>query len=262
MANIVARVINKLKRTFDPDIKHTAIKGVNTLRIGTDYGGWVIPLGLLNADSICYAAGAGEDISFDAGLAQKFGCHVWVIDPTPRAILHFNSMKESITKGERFPANEAVPAYAISKENLDLMHMVPVGLWDKHEFLKFYAPKNEEHVSHSIVNLQKTENYFEAEVKRLKDLMAENGHNHLDLLKIDIEGAEYTVVDTVLEDKLDVKVMCVEFDEFYNPLDKGYLKRINGAISKVKAAGYVLIDIDHAGNSTFLQKQLLDKVKG
>src|SRR5690606_25746429 len=54
-------------------------------KLGTRYGGWYVPSDLLNAQSICYCIGAGEDISFDIELINRFDCHVYTFDPTPRA---------------------------------------------------------------------------------------------------------------------------------------------------------------------------------
>src|SRR3990167_849454 len=63
------------------------------MRLGTQYGGWIIPKNhTLTGDSICYLAGAGEDISFDCALAKQFGCNVRIVDPTPRAIRHFEDL--------------------------------------------------------------------------------------------------------------------------------------------------------------------------
>ncbi len=262
MANLISRAINKVKRTLNPDIKYKAEALIKTVRIGTEYGGWVVPENLFNADSICYCAGAGEDISFDTGLAQKYGCKVWVMDPTPRAIKHFEGLTEQIAAGNSYPVNNnPKDLYQIKADKLHLMHYLPVGLWHQHEFLKFYAPQNESHVSHSIVNLQKTDHYFEAEVKRLKDVMQELGHTQLDLLKIDIEGAEYDVINTILDDKLDIKVLCVEHDEWYHHKDDQYLKRINGIIGRVLNAGYVLADIDSAANTTYVRKDVFQQLK-
>ena len=35
--------------------------------------------------------------------------------------------------------------------------------------------------------------------------------DHIDLLKLDIEGAEYDVIDDVLNEKLSIKQICLEF---------------------------------------------------
>ena len=45
------------------------------IRLGTAYGGWLIPADAgITSSSICYSAGAGEDISFDCALAERFHC--------------------------------------------------------------------------------------------------------------------------------------------------------------------------------------------
>jgi len=130
-----------------------------------------------------------------------------------------------------------------------------IGLWDKEEELKFFEPKDPEHVSHSALNIQKTKNYFIAKVKPLKTIMRELGHTKLDILKIDIEGAEYKVIDSIINDQIDLNVLCVEFDEVYNSLDDQYLDRIEKYINKLLDAGFRLIDIDKYYNSTFVKHQ-------
>ncbi len=140
---------------------------LNLQRIGTDYGGWVVPAAMIRPDWICYCGGVGEDVSFDLGLIERFGCSVFAFDPTPRAITY---VAEEVANGPKF-------------------HFLPVGLWAEDTTLRFYAPANPAHVSHSIVNLQKRDTYFEAPCRSVPALMRELGHDRIDLLKIDIEGA-------------------------------------------------------------------------
>ena len=60
-------------------------------RIGTEYGGWILPTNItLNENSIIYSAGVGEDISFDLLLQNKYNCKIFLIDPTKKAIKHYN----------------------------------------------------------------------------------------------------------------------------------------------------------------------------
>jgi len=80
--------------------------------------------------------------------------------------------------------------------------------------------------------------------------MKENGHKGLDLLKLDIEGAEYKVIESLLEDQLDVRVICVEYDEAHTPLDDGYLARMTGSIESLLESGYSLVAVDGC-NYTF-----------
>jgi len=55
------------------------------IRLGTEYGGWIIP-DEIGESAICYSAGIGEDASFDISLIKRYGCNVYSVDPTPRAI--------------------------------------------------------------------------------------------------------------------------------------------------------------------------------
>jgi len=64
-------------------------------KLGTNYGGWYIPKNItLNADSIVYSGGVGEDISFDLLLSDKYDCNIVLIDPTKRAIKHFDEVQK------------------------------------------------------------------------------------------------------------------------------------------------------------------------
>ena len=78
-------------------LSRARVKHINGLiNIGSDYGGWITPMHLLNSTSICYCAGVGEDITFDLGLIERFGCHVFAFDPTPRAKIHLKNKAANI----------------------------------------------------------------------------------------------------------------------------------------------------------------------
>jgi FkbM family methyltransferase len=200
------------------------------VRLGTDYGGWIVPSTLLDRNSVCYCAGAGEDITFDLALAERFGCEVHVFDPTPRAIAHV----ERVAEGNR------------------LIHFQPVGLWDCEAVLKFYAPANPAHVSHSVLNLQNTDTYFEARCCSLAELMQRNGHDRLDLLKIDIEGAEYRVLQSMLTCRIHPRILCIEFDEAVRPVTRDIRARVKQSIGSLLDVGYTLVAQEGRANYVFV----------
>ena len=201
-------------------------------QMGTEYGGWVIPVSLLDKDAICYCVGCGEDISFDISLIDRFGCDVFAFDPTPRAIEYVKKTAGNNTQ----------------------YHLFEIGLWEKEDELKFYVPKDSAHVSHSLVNLQQTDDYISVKVNRLKNIMQEMGHSKIDLLKIDIEGAEYKVIESIIEDKLDIKIICVEYDECFNPLDRQFKARIRASIESLVDNGYTLVCAQGNGNYTLVKE--------
>ena len=194
-------------------------------KIGTAYGGWIVPTRLLGPSSRCYCGGVGEDVSFDLGLIERFGCDVFAFDPTPRAIAY----AEPIAKREaRF-------------------RFLPVGLWSSDTVLKFYQPKDPTHVSHSVVNLQRTNDWFEARTRTIASLMAELGHPSIDLLKLDIEGAEHAVLASTLDAGILPVILCFEVDQPVGPL------RFWSTMRRVLGHGYDLVAVD-GWNFTFVRR--------
>ncbi|NJL12025.1 MAG: FkbM family methyltransferase [Microscillaceae bacterium] len=228
--------------------------------LGSVYGGWVIPQDLLHPEAVCCLAGAGLDISLDVAIAEKYQSQVFIFDPTPKAKSHFEELCQNISEGSPAFLNQK-ESYALKKENIAHLHFVELGLWNQSGRLKFYEPANPAHVSHSALNIQKTEKYFEAEVIRLREWMQAQHLPSLDLLKLDIEGAEYQVIDSVLEDRLDIKVICVEFDEIHFPMDRRYLSRIWQRLKALEKNGYSIVALDMNYNFTFVRKDVYKTLK-
>ncbi|MHB8466661.1 MAG: FkbM family methyltransferase [Acidimicrobiales bacterium] len=194
------------------------------VRLGSAYGGWWIPRDIIGAETVAYCAGAGEDISFDLSLHEA-GCRVVTFDPTPRSIAYVSSVAP----------NDAS------------FQFLPVGWWSEDTELRFFAPRDPRHVSHSIVNLQRTDEFFLGRVKPVWRLMEELGDTNVDLIKMDIEGAEYEVIGSLLKAGPLPAVLCVEFDQ-PQPLWRTF-----SAVMRLRVAGYSLAKIER-WNCTFLRK--------
>jgi FkbM family methyltransferase len=199
-------------------------------RLGSSYGGWTVPVRIFTDRSICYCIGAGEDITFDLELIRRFDSEIFCYDPTPRAAAHVASVTAGLKKYNFFK----------------------FGIWDENKAMKFYVPADPAHVSHSIVNLQATDRYFEAECKSLATVFRENGHTQADLLKLDVEGAEYQILRSVIRENLQIRVICVEFDELHHPLDLDFRTRVATCIRELCNFGYLLICVD-GSNYTFIK---------
>ena len=55
-------------------------------------------------------------------------------------------------------------------------------------------------------------NYENVEVDAIKNILDSHGHVAIDVLKLDIEGAEIAVLNQMLDDAVFPKYICVEFD--------------------------------------------------
>jgi FkbM family methyltransferase len=187
-------------------------------RFGTKYGGWTIPYpdNDLNENSIIYSVGVGEDISFDIKLQSLYNCKIFLIDPTIKAKQHFLDCKKYFTdKTFRFSSNIQKDYYSeIENENPDLEKFtyIDLGLWNKKDRLKFYKQNNENYVSRSLIDNFFSDKYDIVEVDSLKNIMEIYNHSKIDLLKLDIEGAEIVVLRDMIKNKIFPKYLCVEFD--------------------------------------------------
>ena len=208
------------------------------VRFGTAHGGWALPVGVVREGATAICVGAGEDVSFDVELNKK-GVNVFTLDPTPRAKQHVVRLLAAVNGGS-LPKinNSSTDAYDLRGFDENRFKFVDIGLWDENKSMRFFAPADPSHVSHSIVNLQHTEEWFEAKCMTLETFCASYEVDQIDILKLDIEGSEYAVVGNIIESGLLPSVLCVEFDELRNPLDGGMMDRILHLIDLLTQTGY------------------------
>jgi FkbM family methyltransferase len=182
------------------------------IRLGSASCGWWVPERILRPGAIAYCAGAGLDISFDLHLHSR-GLTVVTIDPTPRSVAYVGGVQPD---DDRF-------------------HFLPLGLWNERDELSFYAPSDLSDISHSVLNLQRTQQFFTAPVDSLAGCMARMHHDHVDLLKVDIEGAESTVLPYMLANGPYPEVVCFEYDQ---PQSILWLRKL---LRQFEGKGYQLV---------------------
>lgn len=143
---------------------------------GPEYGAWTICPDRIATGGVVYSFGVGEDISWDMAMIERFGVTVHAFDPTPRAI--------EFIKRQHLP-------------DKFVFHEYGVATWDG--VARFFPPDNSQWVSHSILEHETTRSRtLEVPVRRFETIMSSLGHSHIDLIKMDIEGAEYSVIEDVL----------------------------------------------------------------
>lgn len=199
--------------------------------LGTGYGGWWIPENIsLNKDSIVYSGGIGEDMSFDVKLQSKYGCTVVCIDPTKRAVQHYNQLKQYYDSKNVDFTGDIQPDYfdQIENERPDFSKMpyIDIGLWDTSGTLQFYKQDNDKYVSQTLVEGMFSSNYEEINVDTIPNIMKMYGHIHVDLLKLDIEGAEPRVLANMFNSGVYPTYVLVEFDLYLKNKDNGETKKV------------------------------------
>lgn len=190
-------------------------------RLGEECG-WMVPIPRLSPGCVCYCVGAGEDISFDVALAERYLCDVHTFDPTPKAVAYVSSALRSLSTPISFH---------------------PWGVWERDGLVRMYAPRNPSHVSYSAINLQRTDEFFEADCRSLRSIMTDLGHRRIQLLKLDIEGAEYQVLKSMIADEIFPSILAVEFDEVHTPIDGGANARVRSAVNMLIGVRYHLVAV-------------------
>jgi FkbM family methyltransferase len=193
-------------------------------KLGTEYGGWYVPTNMnLNENSIIYSGGVGEDMSFDILLTSRYNCTIFLIDPTKKALKHFDEVKLYYNKGQQFTGNIQNDYYTHikdSKPNLNHFFYINKGLWDCKTELKFYKQTNENYVSQSLIENMFSNEYDIVEVDSIKNIMKEHNHTKIDLLKLDIEGAEIKVLEQMFNEHIYPTYLLIEFDLLLKNKDK------------------------------------------
>lgn len=185
-------------------------------KLGTEYGGWHIPIDIgLDENSIVYSGGVGEDMSFDILLQDKYGCHMWLIDPTVKAQVHFEECRHFFLNEAKFSGKIQPDYYKQIRDtfpDFNKIHYINLGLWNTTGSFPFYKQPNEDYVSQSLIPKMYGSNNYMVDVDTIKNIMERNGHDRIDLLKLDIEGAEINVLNRVLDDGILPRYLLVEYD--------------------------------------------------
>jgi FkbM family methyltransferase len=253
------KIINKIIKLFFKKIS----KNKKTNFLGSNYGGWHFLSPVKNLSLNVISAGVGEDISFDVEFINSYNSKVVLIDPTPRAILHvenvLNNLGRKKTKNyKKNSGNQLIESYELSKIKKKNIVLFKKALFNKsNQTVKFYLPKNKNHVSHSISNFQnnfsKDTDFIEVETISIDEVMEQVGFKKIDLFKLDIEGAENYVIPDMLDKKIFPDQILVEFDELRTNKVKPFVYALK-IFLRLIFNGYELVKTNNFPNFLFVKK--------
>lgn len=225
-----------VKSVVGRDVPHRPEISIPAEEFGTRDHSFVVYTRHLHSGSIVYSFGVGDDASFDLELIASTGVTVHAFDPTPRSLQW---------AGEQdFP-----PSFQFH----------PLGIADYDGKASFNAPVNPGYVSYTLAPAEGDRRQaVDADVRRLGSIMDDLRHDHVDLLKLDIEGAEFAVLEDIMAANLDVRQVLVEFHHRFASIP---LSETVDAVARLGVCGYKLFYVSPKGEEySFIRADHIDPV--
>jgi FkbM family methyltransferase len=152
-------------------------------RLGTRYGGWWLYAPAVGAEPLLVDCGLGKDISFPVAFLERFGGQVVGLDPNPAALDYCRT---------HCPSGMEVRGEALwSEAGRKLAFHLPRSA-DR-------LPKGADGVSGSLLASHgyAGDETLEVSTTSLGEILGRSGRAECDMLKLDIEGAEYDVLNAL-----------------------------------------------------------------
>lgn len=106
------------------------------------------------------------------------------------------------------------------------------------------APRDGMYAQLSLVSSRSAGFGIEVPAFTLKSLMSNLGHRHIDLLKMNIEGAEFDVLENMLDAGIMPRQLMVEFHHRFPGIGPG---RTAGVIDRLRSQSYRIVAISDTG---------------
>ena len=185
-------------------------------------GGWAYDASLLSEFSIVYSLGVGDNIDFDLALIKRCQSNIYAFDPTPTS--------QSFVDDDDRPRQFHFQAWAAAGTDGTLtLYPRVLGSGELSDMMYTLMPEQ-----------SSQDSGIDVPAYTIATVVEKLGHSRIDLLKMDIEGAEYDVLDGLLASSIRPKQLLVEFHHRF--VDKG-LERTADVIARLQSEGYRIFSI-------------------
>jgi len=225
MNDLITKALRARKVLLGRDFYQCRQVKRSRLTIGNRYADWTFCPDKLDEHSVIYSFGVGEDISFDLGLMEHFGLRVNAFDPSPRSV-----------------------AWIGTQDLSEDFNFHPFGLAGKDGSISFSEPAGAG--IHSLIMTDPKAGVEEGlkthllPVHRLPTVLQKLGHDRIDILKMDIEGAEYEVIDDIIDSMVPVSQVLIEF---HHRFDNIGIEMTREAIARLNKAKYRIFNVSASG---------------
>ncbi len=189
-------------------------------------GGWRFLRDKLDTSSIVYSLGVGDSIEFDLALIQETGATVHAFDPTPFARDWVNE--------QSLPNEFVFHPWAASGQDGRLRLFRRVNRRGKPAQVMWTADRD----------AGDPDDFIDVPAYTFASLMQQLEHNRVDLMKMDVEGAEHDVLNALEHSPYLPRQLLVEFHHRFPGIGKA---RTAQTIKRLRALGYRIFDVSETG---------------
>ncbi len=201
------------------------------------YPSWTVVADLINENDIVYSIGICDDIAFDLEIIEQENVQLFAFDPTPYSVDWINK--------QTLPSEFQFFPWAVSDKNGTFFFYPRVKKNGKTSDIMYTFHKQEEQRDDGI----------NVDAFTLESIAKKLGHQKIDVLKMDIEGAEYDVLENMLSTSMRPKLLLIEFHHRFKGIGKDKTIHI---VRFLREEGYLVVDISATGREIcFVHKKAI-----
>lgn len=196
-------------------------------------GDWGFLANLLGRDSVIYSFGVGDDLSLDEALVRRFDCVVHAFDPTVENI-------DGLVSDERILQSVKFYQWAVMGED---------GTF------RLYERRSSDGRPSGMYSLEQDAKTVDVPITvpglSVASIMKALDHFRVDVIKFDVEGAEYQAVNKMLEDQVFPRQVLIEFHHRFKTFSLSDTKFV---IDKLTSVGYQVTYVSRTGREVSFSK--------
>lgn len=212
----------KLKQFIGKEPKLTTDINLTT----QTYSGWVVVPDVIHENDIVYSLGICDDIAFELDIIEQKKAQVFAFDPTPYSVQWINK--------QTLPSLFHFYSWAAASKDGTFFLYPRIKRGGKRSEVMYTFHKQEGQRKDGV----------SVDAFTIESMTKKLNHQKIDILKMDIEGAEYEVLENMLNSALRPKLLLIEFHHRFKGIGKD--KTIK-AIDSLREAGYLIANISVTG---------------
>ena len=203
--------------------------------LGSPYGGWYCLPQLIDTSSLVYSFGIGTDLSWDVALIEETGTHVHAFDNTPVSNRWFNKVVRQGKIPRRMHFNLSLEQLQMLRTNLH-RHAHLLGTRDGNMTMRLPTGFGESFVDEATGGARgfSAQPAWSAPALTLRSTMRKLHHEKekIDILKLDVESAEFGLVGEWARSRKDKVPACQLLIEWHERLVPDHTQRASSGAHK------------------------------